>query len=130
MSVPMTQTHNGRIMGSFFKNRPANDYRHLLALVPNTEFPREMTRSTIPALSYWRDPEFAATALLTGVFGCSEMPLGDLHFEYEVPAFGGNMPSCTDVFYLSLTTAIAVEGKWTEPLYGTAAKWLEAATKP
>jgi hypothetical protein len=104
-----------------YKEIIAGGFQQLLELFPDDEF-QNLTRSTIPLLHYWRQHEQTAHRVITGVFG-ADLPIADLRFEYEVPAFGGNPPSCTDIMCLSNDVAVAVEAKSTEPMYELVGGW-------
>ncbi len=104
-------------------------FEHALGKIPDTEF-KNLTRSTLPLLCYWRNPERAATSLLHNLFQSSETPLGSVCFEYTVASCGRNKASFTDVMYHSAQTAIGVEGKWTEPMYPSVARWLSLGRRP
>jgi len=50
----------------------------------------------------------------------------DLFLEYTVrPPKGRGKASHTDVMLRSGTHALGIEGKWTEPMYETVARWLK-----
>jgi hypothetical protein len=80
------------------------------------------TRSTIPMLALLKhDPdlfrEIVGKLGLTGSF--------DLFLEYTVGPFGGRgKPSHTDVMVTQSGCSLAIEAKWTEPMYETVKDWL------
>jgi Domain of unknown function (DUF6946) len=95
----------------------------LIHQMPEGEF-RNLTRSTIPLLSYWRQSKRRLTELCLRLFGPSCPLGGDLCFEYPVKSVGRAKPSFSDLMYLTVGYAFAVEGKSTEPLSGTVRQWL------
>jgi hypothetical protein len=114
------------------------DFDFLVRQMPGDEF-KNLTHSTIPLLAYWGDEGRVAGAL--GGLKIEQRPDDKLCFEYPVNSAGGNTPSYTDVMYLSgpvetdnagmpmptgYKVSVGVEGKATEPMYETVARWLEA----
>jgi hypothetical protein len=91
--------------------------------MPDGEF-RNLTRSTIPLLSYWSQPERRLTELCLRLFGPFCALGGDLCFEYPVKSVGRAKPSFSDLMYLTERCAFAVESKSREPLSGTVRQWL------
>ncbi len=82
-----------------------------------------LTRSTVPSLHYWREPEATLAHVFQGI-GLSADAHGALCFEYPVPSAGGNKPSFSDLMYTSTEVSIAFEAKSTEPLGETTKQWL------
>ncbi len=101
------------------------DFEELLWAMPDKEF-KNLTRSTIPLLSYWAD----AAAALETLCRMLEIGVGNgtLCFEYAVKSLGRNKPSFTDIMYISQQVAIAIEAKSTEPQYDTVEEWLKRGT--
>ena len=88
-----------------------------------------LTRSTLPVLSYWLDDP-TRLATLCGELGLSENPNARICFEYPVGSGASGKPSFTDAMVLGENWVIAVEGKWHEPGYETVAKWREKGKDP
>jgi hypothetical protein len=105
------------------------DFQTVVFQFPQADF-QNLTRSTIPLLCYWRNTEEVLSRLLKVVFGKEGTLSGDLCFEYPVKSAGRNMPSFTDVMYVTEDLALGIEGKSTEPMYETVEKWLQAGQKP
>jgi hypothetical protein len=101
------------------------DFEELLWAMPDKEF-KNLTRSTIPLLSYWADASAALETL------CRKLEIsvgnGTLCFEFAVKSLGRNKPSFTDIMYISQPVAIAIEAKSTEPQYDTVREWLKRGT--
>jgi len=90
--------------------------------INDNEF-KNLTRSTISLLSYWRDQK-AAVAILERGLGIKDLGRATVHFEYVTPSLrASDKASYSDVMVLSPSVAIAVEGKWTEPAYQTVREW-------
>lgn len=116
-------------MALFYERTQAATFAQLLALFPDKELPN-LTRSTVPLVSYWQNYTRVATTLFTRFFGGDPDPAADVHFEYQVPSLGRNRPSQTDVVCLGRQSAFGVEGKSTEPRYATVADWLNEGDNP
>ncbi|MFZ0229237.1 MAG: hypothetical protein WAL41_20345, partial [Mycobacterium sp.] len=99
------------------------DFESLLQVYPDREF-ENLTRSTIPLLSYWADPVIRL-AHLCKALGVNDNGQGSFCFEYPVKSLGRNKASFTDAMYISTQVAIAIEAKSTEPQYDTVEKWLK-----
>jgi hypothetical protein len=82
-----------------------------------------LTRSTVPFLHYWREPETALARVFHGI-GLSADANGSLCFECPVSSVGTNKPSFSDLMYTSTEVSIAFEAKSTEPLGETTKQWL------
>jgi len=98
-------------------------HKALLRHYPANEFasPR---RSTVPLLSYWRDP-VARVRELSDAMGFAEPEQACLDFEHEVPVQRGTgRPSCTDLLLTADTVTLAIEAKSTEPRYPDVTNWL------
>jgi hypothetical protein len=104
------------------------DFETLIDQIPDTEF-RNLTRSTIPLLCYWREVEPVLSRFIARIFRDSRCPSGDLCFEYPVKSLGRSKPSFTDIMYLADQMALGVEGKSTEPRYDTVGTWLGKGRK-
>ncbi len=82
-----------------------------------------LTRSTIPLLSYWREPERALEAVAAAI-GLTDIRRAYVLFEAETPSLKPKYKSSfTDVMLLSRSVAVAIEGKWSEPRYETVGEW-------
>jgi hypothetical protein len=80
-------------------------------------------RSTIPLLALLKEGG-AVYAEVKGACGVPE--LCSEHLEYTVaPRSGVGRPSHTDLMLAWSGGAVAIEAKWTEPRYETAAEWLK-----
>jgi hypothetical protein len=81
------------------------------------------TRSTVPMLSLLMH----APDLFNEIVRRLDYPYNyDLFLEYTVrPPKGRGKASHTDVMLKSGSHALAIEGKWTEPMYETVAHWLK-----
>ena len=92
--------------------------------IPDYEF-KNLTRSTLPLLAWWKN-KAAALALIGEKCGFDDLTDASVSFEFPTLSAGPHdKASYTDVMVESLSTAIAIEGKWTEPRYETVAKWSE-----
>jgi hypothetical protein len=84
------------------------------------------TRSTVPLLSLL----IHAPSVFNDIVTALRMPeKHDLFLEYTVSPRGGRgKASHTDVMIKSGSAALAIEAKWTEPMYDTVRKWLGGET--
>ena len=84
------------------------------------------TRSTVPLLSLL----VHAPTVFKGIVTELKMPAEhDLFLEYTVsPREGRGKASHTDVMIKSGSAALAIEAKWTEPMYETVGEWLGGKT--
>jgi len=111
-----------------FGQPTAVDFQTLIFQFPQADF-QNLTRSTIPLLCYWRNTEEVLSHLLKVLFGKDGDLAGDLCFEYPVKSTGCNMPSFTDVMYVTKDLALGIEAKSTEPMYETVEEWLQGGEK-
>jgi hypothetical protein len=112
----------------FHYGRPEPIYFELLLnQMPDSEF-GNLTRSTIPSLSYWRDHDAAIQAIFTALRVASPLE-GHLCFEYPVKSLPSCKPSFTDVMYISQDLAIGFEAKSTEPRYEMVQEWLRVGRR-
>jgi hypothetical protein len=89
---------------------------------PDYEF-RNLTRSTLPLLAYWRNEATVLSTIGTAL-GIGDLVNARVSFEYATAsADPRDKASYTDVMVESPSTAIAIEGKWTEPRYETVSEW-------
>jgi hypothetical protein len=81
------------------------------------------TRSTVPML----DLLIHSRTVFEKIIGEIGFPMQyDLHLEYTVGPFGGRgKASHTDVMLTAGAESLAVEAKWTEPMYETIRDWLK-----
>src|SRR5207247_1327469 len=106
-----------------YKNRDVVDYDALTEAYPDAEF-RSPFRSTIPLLAFWRDAE-AALSMLSKGLSLPRQERVELLFEHQVGVKAGRgKASHTDLMVRSERWAVAIEAKYTEPGYETAAQWL------
>ena len=90
---------------------------------PDNEF-KNLTRSTLPLLAYWKD-EAAVLALIGSACEINDLVTASVTDEFPTPsATSRDKASFTDVMVVSRSTAVAIEGKWTEPRYETVSDWL------
>jgi hypothetical protein len=100
-----------------------DDYLELLGRVPADAL-NSPTRSVVPLLEFWRDPE-SRLHELGATLGIELQPPVDLIFEYSVPVQKGRgNASFSDLMVLSEDAAIAIEAKYTELQYESVASWL------
>jgi hypothetical protein len=116
-------------MGMYF-GRP-DTLRAIASAVPlygDKEF-QSPTRSTIPMLSLLIHDRAKFDEILT----CIGFPtnFGELFLEYTVsPQLGRGKASHTDVMLKAGIRSLAIEAKWTEPMYETVRKWLGGDPAP
>jgi hypothetical protein len=80
-------------------------------------------RSTIPLLSLIKDGQLVLRDILAA---CLMTPPMDYHFEFTVePPKGRGKASHTDLMVQSGSRCLAIEAKWTEPIYPTVAAWVD-----
>src|SRR5207248_1054781 len=86
------------------------------------------TRSTVPMLDLLIHSRPVFDTIISEIGIPSQY---DLHLEYTVGPFGGRgKASHTDVMLTSGTESLAIEAKWTEPMYEAIKDWPEkGATK-
>jgi hypothetical protein len=81
-------------------------------------------RSTVPLVAYWQNP-IARLTRLQDQLGFPPFASASFSFEHPVnPSLGRGKPSYTDLMILTPTTAIAIEGKYTEAEYEKVHAWL------
>lgn len=102
---------------------PITTITQAVALYGGKEF-ESPTRSTIPLLSLLMH----APALFKEIVRQLDFPGEyDVFLEYTVcPPKGRGKASHTDMMLKSGSNALALEAKWTEPMYDTVGKWLNA----
>jgi hypothetical protein len=62
--------------------------------------------------------------------GPQRLTVGLLHFEFTVePLRGRGTPSYTDLMVQSESLCLAIEAKWTEPIYNSVSSWLHGKVK-
>jgi hypothetical protein len=90
--------------------------------IPDYEF-KNLTRSTLPLLAWWKD-KAAALELIGEKCGFDDLADALVCFEFSTASAGPHdKASYTDVMVESRSTAIAIEGKWTEPRHETVSEW-------
>ncbi len=104
-------------------DREIPDYASLVRAYPAEEL-ASPTRSTVPLLAFWAQPE-SRFAELSVRLGLSEPGARQSCFEFPVPVQqGSGKPSFTDLMILGASATVAIEGKFTEPPYETVQAWL------
>lgn len=104
-----------------FDRKPMRDFDDLLGRYASDEFASPF-RSTVPLLSLIQDRPDVFSAILVA---CQIHEPADIHLEYTVRSPRGNgKPSHTDVIVRANDETLAIEAKWSEPLYQTVGKWL------
>lgn len=99
------------------------DFASLISAYPAEEL-ASPTRSTVPLLAFWAQPE-SRFAELNARLGLSEPGTPQFCFEFPVPVQqGSGKSSFTDLMILGASAAVAIEGKFTEPPYETVQAWL------
>lgn len=93
---------------------------NLLDSYPDTEF-RNLTRSTIAMLAYWRDPK-STLRTLAEQLDAPDLVDAIITPEFATPSPGGKA-SFTDLMLESTRTAVGIEAKRTEPRYPTVGAW-------
>ncbi len=98
-------------------------YEDLLKRYSTKEF-ASPTRSTIPLLSYWRNPITRIDELKKVIKHSSSESIY-LDFEHRVPTQRGKgNPSCTDLKLSFGSTSVYIEAKYKEPRYAEVGTWL------
>jgi hypothetical protein len=91
-----------------------------VTLYANGEFD-SATRSTVPMLALLMHAPDVFNNIIREIGFPDDY---DLHFEYTVGPFGGRgKASHTDVMLKTDLDSLAIEGKWTEPMYATVKDW-------
>jgi len=104
-----------------------NGFSNALVL-PDKEF-TNLTRSTVPLASYWRD-QSKALATLAIALDLPDLATAHIEFEAKTPSVGRAEASHTDVMVRSRSASVAIEAKWTEPEYQTVARWSATVQEP
>jgi hypothetical protein len=97
-------------------------------VLPDKEF-TNLTRSTVPLVCYWRD-RTRALATLAKALDLPDLASAQIEFEAETASVGRAEASHTDVMVRSPTASVAIEAKWSEPVYQTVARWKARVQKP
>jgi hypothetical protein len=110
----------------FFDRTPTDDFPSLLSHYELDEFASPW-RSTLPLIALARD----ATSMFSEILDRCQMATdSDFHFEFQVkPPLGHGKSSHTDLMVRSEDRCLAIEAKWTEPMYDTVSVWM-ARDKP
>src|SRR5687768_13015399 len=96
-------------------------WRSLVLSCPDSEF-ESGSRSTLPLLEYWREPQ-GALAIFRGKLGLT-LQNASLKFEHQTRVrHGRGKASHTDLLIDATDAAVAVEAKYNEPPYETVAEW-------
>jgi hypothetical protein len=109
------------LTNTFFGKEAVRDLGALIESYPRKEFESPF-RSTIPLLSLIRDGRPILQKMLVD---CGLPADSSLHFEFKVaPPRGRGKASHTDLMVSAGSDCMAVEAKWTEPLYPAVSKWM------
>ena len=111
-------------MRCFYGSYSPQSFVTVLHQMRDSEF-LKLSRSTVPSLHYWREPESSLERVLDKI-GMGADACGALCFEYPVASFGRNKPSFSDLMYISTYGSIAIEAKSTEPLGETCKQWRDS----
>ncbi len=110
-----------------FGGKEDADFELVVNQYPDSEF-KNLTRSTVPLLSYWRNAPERLKSVLGKLRWNDVGSEGTLCFEYPVKSLGRAKASFTDIMYLSCSpsAALGIEGKATESRYTEVTRWLDA----
>jgi hypothetical protein len=98
----------------------------LISAYPDSEF-KNLTRSTIALLAYWRD-QGARLRYLAEHLDAPDLVDAVLTPEFPTPSPSGKA-SFTDLLVESTKTAVGIEGKRTEKRYPTIGRWCDSENK-
>jgi hypothetical protein len=106
------------------RSAPVRSIREAVAKYSKKEF-QSPTRSTIPMLALLRDDLDLFNAIVRRLNFPQEY---ELSLEYTVAARGrrGGGPSHTDVMLIAGDRSLAIEAKWTEPMYPSVDGWFKS----
>jgi hypothetical protein len=105
----------------YYDRTPVQDAKSLLTKFVGKAL-RSPMRSTVPLLDMALNARQELMAILAA---CGAEPESDLRFEYEVRSTSHSAnASQTDLMVLGKSNAVAVEAKWTEPVYECVSKRL------
>jgi Domain of unknown function (DUF6946) len=125
---PETVQTGGGIGMTYYSGRPdaVQSISDAIPLYGDKEF-ESPTRSTIPMLSLLiHSPD--TFHKITNQLGLNSDH--DMFLEYPVrPPEGQGSPSQTDLMLKSNSGALAIEAKWTEPMYKTVESWLKSVNE-
>jgi len=107
----------------FGNPNPISGVADAISLYGSKEF-ASPTRSTVPMLSLL----LRSSDVFYDIVKQLGMPSGyELYLEYKVkPPKGRGTASHTDVMLTAGTSSLAIEAKWTEPMYAPVSKWLKS----
>jgi hypothetical protein len=106
-----------------FGTTQVSGFRALVESFPAETFASPL-RSTVPLLDFWRVPELRLEEF-SRTIGIKRIDSAKLFFEFPVHVRRGRgKPSFTDLLIVGKNVAIAVEAKFTEPLYEDVRSWL------
>ena len=94
----------------------------VLVRLSDNEF-KNLTRSTIPLVCYWKDDSQNKAAALLQSIGMEQFDKPTFEFAPEVAAIPNARPSETDLMITQSGMAVAIEAKWSEPRYETVNIW-------
>ncbi len=113
-------------MNLYYNKTPIRSVNDVVLEFEKREF-ESPYRSTVPVLSLLKHEEAMISEILDSL-GIPE-PCS-LHLEYQVDPQGGmGKPSQTDLMAKSEHSLLAIEAKWTEPMYETVGEWLDSANR-
>jgi hypothetical protein len=117
-----------RVQNMNFGNIEVSDIGTVIRHYGENEFASPF-RSTVPMLAYWQGLE----GRLQDFLGCLGLVgnAADLSATFEAkvkPPQGRGKASCTDLLLSGNGQRIAIEAKYTEPIYETVANWLTAGS--
>lgn len=104
-------------------------FTDLISAFGKSEF-ESHTRSTVPFLQYWRNPDNRLKELASHLkIYLSDSAIFD--FEHKVPVQKGKgKESHTDLKIISDSFSVTIEAKYLESRYDTCSKWLTKTKKP
>lgn len=112
---------------NYFFGEPDSSYNSVLDKMAHTEV-HTCETSSIPLADFWHPRNEGAISQLIDLLGLG-LDLDKMQKCFEYPVFAerkGNQigrPSMTDLMLINNQYRIAIEGKYTEKLYDTIAKW-------
>lgn len=111
------------MLSLFFGAQRMNAYSQLIDAIPSGALQSPL-RSTVPLLDYFRTPKQRLSELGTSV-GLVLDDTSELSFERAVPVQKGRgKASYTDLMIETNDAAVAVEAKFSEPVYQSVERWL------
>jgi hypothetical protein len=90
---------------------------------------KNLTRSTIPLLSYWREDSAPKATSLLAALDLFQPGVMRFDFGLLVESVPGAAASETDLMITHPGEAVAVEAKWSEPRYETVEFWKKKSSR-